>query len=187
MKRSAWLAAALGAAVLSTGCVTRRYVITSTPPGAVVYRDGQIIGATPVEEPFIYYGKYRFRLVKDGFEPLDVTPQLVIPWYQYPGLDFVAENIIPFTFRDVQVLHFDLQPVVQTPVADLKMRAAQLQIQSKSIQPPPGVVLPPRPASPPPAPPPGPPVLPQPTAEPPVLPPGVQNGVTRPLGAPTTP
>src|SRR5437016_1011964 len=71
MKRSAsLLLLALCFALAPAGCVTRRFVITSNPPGAVVFRDGQPIGLTPVEQPFIYYGRYRFRLVKDGFEPL---------------------------------------------------------------------------------------------------------------------
>ena len=66
---------ALLAAGLSSGCVTRRMMITSDPPGAQVYVDGQPIGATPVERPFVYYGKYRYRLVKDCYQPLDVEPQ----------------------------------------------------------------------------------------------------------------
>ena len=78
MKRSAWLALVLGVAVVPAGCVTRRYVITSDPPGAIVYRDGQPLGPTPVEHPFIYYGKYRYRLIKDGYAPLDVEPELVV-------------------------------------------------------------------------------------------------------------
>src|SRR5215831_19346560 len=101
MSRSALLALALANSLLPAGCVTRRFVITSDPPGAIVFRDGQPIGATPVEQAFLYYGKYRFRLVKDGYQPLDVEPELCAPWYEWPGLDFVSENIIPYHFRDV--------------------------------------------------------------------------------------
>src|SRR5262245_61309836 len=101
MKRCAWLALAVILGGSAAGCVTRRYVITSDPLGAIVYRDGQPIGATPVEQPFLYYGKYHFRLVKDGKQPLDVEVELCPPWYQWPGIDFVAENLIPCAFRDV--------------------------------------------------------------------------------------
>jgi hypothetical protein len=166
MKRSAWLALALALTALPTGCVTRRYVITSSPPGAIVYRDGQPIGATPVEEPFIYYGKYHFRLVKDGFEPLDVEPVLRPPWYQYIGIDFISENVVPFYLRDVQVLHFELKPLVPVRHDDLKNRAEGLRQRGKLIQPPPGIVVPPR-NPPQPIPPAAPPTLPPPLPGPP--------------------
>jgi hypothetical protein len=162
MMRSICLIAALLVGTLSTGCVTRRYLITSDPPGALVYRDGQPIGATPVEEPFIYYGKYRFRLVKDGYAPLDVEPELVAPWYQWPGVDFVTENFVPYTFRDVQGLHFQLQPLEAMRPDDIRARAENLRSRGKAIQTPPGTeaapkiqrapaVSPPPPATPPPA------------------------------------
>jgi len=167
MKRSAWLVVAVALAALPSGCVTRRYVITSDPPGAVVYRDGQPIGATPVEEPFLYYGKYRFRLVKDGYQPLDVEPELPTPWYEYPGVDFVSENLIPYPFRDVQVLHFQLQPMETLRPDEVRARAEELRARGMTIQTPPGTEAPPRirpaPAAPP-APPPQPtPPLPAPT------------------------
>ncbi len=142
MKRCSWLMLVAMLAVLPTGCVTRRYLITSDPPGAMVYRDGQPIGPTPVEEPFIYYGKYRFRLVKDGYAPLDVEPELVPPWYQWPGVDFVTENLICYTFRDVQCLHFQMQPVEMVRPDDVRARAEQLRQRGKSIQTPPGTEAP---------------------------------------------
>ncbi len=151
MTRSAWLVVAVVLAALPSGCVTRRYLITSDPPGAVVYRDGQPIGATPVEEPFLYYGKYRFRLVKDGFQPLDVEPELVSPWYEYPGADFLSENLIPYPFRDVQVLHFQLQPQESIRPEEVRARAEQLRSRGASIQTPPTTPRAPRiqPAQPP--------------------------------------
>lgn len=148
MKRSACLVVAVLLAIGSAGCVTRRYVITSDPPGAVVYRNGQPIGATPVEEPFIYYGKYHFRLVKDGYQPLDVEPELVAPWYQWPGVDLLTETIVPYPFRDVQMLHFQLQPVQQVRHDDIRGRAEQLRQRGMQIQTPPGTENTPRPVPP---------------------------------------
>jgi hypothetical protein len=194
MKQSAWLTLALALAVLPAGCVTRRYVITSDPPGAIVYRDGQPIGATPVEESFIYYGNYHFRLVKDGYEPLDVDQKMATPWYEYIGADFISENFVPFWIRDKQEFCFRLQPLQQVSPDDLKRRAQQLRERGKLIQPPPGLVLPPRRPNPPPAPP-GPTVLPPPEAgsfpvvPPPSLPPPVPApapGITRPISPPST-
>src|SRR5438045_3581884 len=68
-------------AVLVSGCVERRYVVTSDPPGALVYKNGQPIGTTPVDDTFVYYGKYHFTLVKDGYETLQVDENFSAPWY----------------------------------------------------------------------------------------------------------
>jgi hypothetical protein len=137
MKRTAWLALALIVAGLQAGCVTRRVMITSEPPGAVVYRNGQPIGATPVEEPFIYYGHYQYRLVKDGYQPLDLSPELVPPWFQYPGLDFIFENIVPLNFRDIQHVHGQLEPLLPVRPDDVKAAAENLRARGRAIQPPP--------------------------------------------------
>jgi len=143
MRRPVWLALglALFAAGLSSGCVTRRVMITSDPPGAIVYRDGQPLGPTPVEQPFVYYGKYRYRLVKDGYAPLDVEPELCPPWYQYPGIDFIAETLIPYPFRDVQQVHFVLQPLETVRNDDVRSAAEILRGRGKQIGP---AVPPPR-------------------------------------------
>ena len=66
------------------GCVDRRYVVTTDPPGAVVYRNGQYLGATPVDDHFIYYGKYHFTIVKEGYETLQIDQEIKTPWYEFP-------------------------------------------------------------------------------------------------------
>src|SRR5581483_10051303 len=61
----------LVAAVLAggpSGCVERRYVIESDPPGALVLVNGQPLGTTPVDGYFTYYGSYTFTLIKDGYQ-----------------------------------------------------------------------------------------------------------------------
>jgi hypothetical protein len=121
-----------------SGCVTRRVVIKSDPPGAMVYQNGQPIGPTPIEIPFVYYGTYHFRLVRDGCEPVDYYPELVAPWYQWPGIDFVTENLLPFQFRDKQTFEFKLpdpQPVQHDAI---RARATELQERGATIVPPPG-------------------------------------------------
>ncbi|MGL4554230.1 MAG: PEGA domain-containing protein [Gemmataceae bacterium] len=137
MKRSALLLAFL-LALLPAGCVTRRVLITSNPPGAIVFRNGQPIGATPVEESFVYYGKYHYRLVREGCEPVDFYPQLEAPWYQYPGIDFVAENVVPFQIRDRKTLHFDLPEARPVRHDAIRARAGELQQIGAGLAPPPG-------------------------------------------------
>ncbi len=150
MKRTAWLALALSVAV-STGCVTRRVMITSDPPGAVVYRDGQPIGATPVEESFLFYGTYHYRLVKDGYQITDVNHELVPPIYEYPGLDFISENLVPFMIRDRQYIHVSLLPLEVVRHDDVRNQAEILRGRGKLIQRPPDAP-PPRERTPPPTP-----------------------------------
>jgi hypothetical protein len=133
--KHAWLAAPLLLAALTTGCVTRRYVITSDPPGAIVYRNGQPIGATPVEEQFVYYGKYNFRLVKDGYEPVDVAASIDPPWYEYPGLDFVFENFYLLKLSDVHRLHYELKPLQTVRHDDVRRQADVLRARGKQIVP----------------------------------------------------
>jgi hypothetical protein len=100
---------ALAAACL-VGCVDRRYVITTDPPGAVVYRNDHYLGATPVDDHFIYYGKYHFTIVKEGYETLQVEQDISTPWYQYPGIDFIAEALVPYQVIDRREFHYKLEP-----------------------------------------------------------------------------
>jgi hypothetical protein len=144
----------LALASQSTGCVIRKYVITSDPPGALVYRNGEPIGATPVEEHFVYHGKYHFRLVKDGYQTLEDTPNLAAPWYELPGLDFVSENMVPCKIRDVHRLHYQLIQLAPYSPAEVKARGEELRTRGQAIQPLPSspkIELPPRrpPATPP--------------------------------------
>jgi hypothetical protein len=134
---------------LAPGCVTRRYLITTDPPGALVFRDGQPLGPTPLEQPFLYYGTYRFQLVKDGYQTLDVTPELCAPFYEWPGLDFISETLIPYHFRDVQPFHYVLQPLVPDRPDEVRGRAEELRRRGEQISPRPPA------AAPAPAPPPG--------------------------------
>src|SRR5437660_464634 len=70
MKPYAGLLGAVTLAALLTGCVDRRYVVTSDPPGALVLRNGQPIGATPADGHFVYSGHYPFTLLRDGYQTL---------------------------------------------------------------------------------------------------------------------
>src|ERR1700733_7421605 len=110
MKRSALLATAL-LTCLGVGCGERSFVITSDPPGAMVYRNGIPLGLTPVDDHFVYYGKYNFTLTRDKCQTLHVIEDIMVPWYEYPGVDFFSENIYPFKVRDIRRLHYRLCPL----------------------------------------------------------------------------
>jgi hypothetical protein len=125
------LAAALG--LLATGCVERRVVIRSNPPGAQVYVDDHDVGITPVAFSPIYYGSRKIRLVKDGFETKTVIEPMPPPWYEVPPLDFVSENVVPGTLQDARTLDFQLEPQRVVPTEELLCRAEGLRRGTQSV------------------------------------------------------
>jgi hypothetical protein len=138
MMRSVWLGAALLVVATSSGCVERRYVVTSDPPGALVLRNGNALGPTPVDDFFIYYGEYELTLIKDGYETLRVKVKIDPPWYEYPGLDFISENLFPYTIRDIREggnFHFQLQPLQAVHPDDVLRRANELRGRGATLGP----------------------------------------------------
>jgi hypothetical protein len=149
MMRTAWLGAALLVAATSAGCVERRYVVTSDPPGALVFRNGVPLGPTPVDDIFVYYGEYELTLVKDGYETLRAKVKISPPWYEYPGIDFISENIFPYTIRDIREggqFHFDLQPLQAVRPDDVLKRAGELRARGRTLGTPAEAEVPPPPA-----------------------------------------
>src|SRR5262249_15715254 len=117
------------------GCVERRYVVTTDPPGAVVLRNDQPIGASPADDHFTYYGKYHFTLIKEGYETLQVIQPIRAPWYEYFPLDFISENLIPWSIVDVRRFHYGLEPR-RMPTPDQLLNQAQpLRGRGQELQP----------------------------------------------------
>ncbi|MBI2806757.1 MAG: hypothetical protein HYX68_17395 [Planctomycetes bacterium] len=139
----------------AAGCVERRMVIVPEPHGAIVYDEkDQPIGAGPVVKPFTYYGKYRFRIAKDGYETLVFEQRVRAPWYELPGLDFISENLIPWTIRDVRYFYPVLNPIKVMPFEQVYGQGQLLRNYGKTIGTPspdlnpplgapPGVLMPP--------------------------------------------
>jgi hypothetical protein len=125
----------------AAGCVERRLVIVPTAAGsplvplsAIVYDEkDQPIGAGPVDKPFTYYGKYRFRLAKDGYETLVFEQRVRAPWYELPGLDFISENLIPWTIRDVRYIYPVMQRAPIRPPEQTYEEAERLRAYGKNI------------------------------------------------------
>lgn len=136
-----WLLAAAGIVLLfSPGCVQRRLMIRSQPPGAMVYVDDYKIGPTPIATSFTYYGTRKIRLVKDGYQTLTVYERIDPPWYQIPPIDFFAENVLRREVRDTRVLEYQLQPQPIAPTQQLLDRADMLRRQTGNLPPLPAAV-----------------------------------------------
>lgn len=125
------LATTLLCLVFIPGCVRRRLLVKSNPPGATVYVDNQPIGQTPCATNFIYYGTREIRLVKPGYETLTINQPIPAPWYEIPPLDFVSENLVPREIQDYRTLSYNLQPQVVVPTDQLLGRAQQLRASTQ--------------------------------------------------------
>ena len=113
--------------VTSGGCVRRRLEVRTNPPGAMVYVDNQRIGTTPCGVDFTYYGTREIRLVKPGYETLSINQPIPTPWWEFPPLDFVSENLVPSKIRDNRTVSYNLQPQVLIPDDQLIIRGEQLR------------------------------------------------------------
>jgi hypothetical protein len=125
--KTLWILVVLAVCCCQSGCVQRRMTIRSNPPGALVYVDDYEIGTTPISADFIYYGRRKIRLVRDGYETLSVMQPVSPPWYQIPPLDFVTENLIPGEIRDQRTFHYQLTPQRVVPTEQLLSRAENLR------------------------------------------------------------
>ncbi|HYO26403.1 MAG TPA: PEGA domain-containing protein, partial [Lacipirellulaceae bacterium] len=125
--RLGWLVGVLAVAMCLPGCVRRRLMVRSNPPGAMVYVDNQPIGTTPCATAFTYYGTREIRLVKPGYETLTVKQPIPAPWYQIPPLDFASENLTPNEIQDFRTVTYNMAPQVVPPTDQLLARAQQLR------------------------------------------------------------
>lgn len=116
------------------GCVERRFVIESDPPGALVQMNGQPLGATPVDGHFLFYGDYNFTLIKDGYQTQQVCQNISSPWYEYFPLDFFSENLYPGKIEDVRRFRYTMTPQVQPRTDDLINQAEQLRGKGRAVQ-----------------------------------------------------
>jgi hypothetical protein len=101
--------------------------VMSNPPGAAVFLDGREIGRTPFSTNFDHYGKREFRIVKQGYETKTELVSVRAPWYQWPGVDFFAEVLLPGKLTDHKFYEFDLQPERIVPGSEIVVRAEQLR------------------------------------------------------------
>jgi hypothetical protein len=119
---------------LLSGCVERAMIITTEPFGAVVYDERGIpLSGSPADKSFVYYGKYRFTLVKDGYQTLVVEEDIKPPWYEWLFIDFVSENLIPWTIRDIHRFHYQLKEMQMIPLEDVLHQGEPLRAKGKTI------------------------------------------------------
>ena len=103
--------ATLLAAAALTGCRGERALsLTSTPVGAEVRLDGQLMGVTPVVIPIDHYGTRRLTMYRAGSRLHSEPPDLDAPWWTYFPIDILTEILNPVRLDDRQAHHVDLVP-----------------------------------------------------------------------------
>jgi hypothetical protein len=120
-----------------SGCVERRFVVTTDPPGALVMRNNAPIGFAPADDHFTYYGNYHLTLIKDGYETQQVDQNIPAPWYECPPFDFFAENLLPWHIVDVRRFYYQMQPRQVAKEDELRAHAQELRDRGRLVTPPP--------------------------------------------------
>ena len=107
--------------------------VRSDPPGALVMVDGQEMGYTPCSFDFLYYGTREITLMMPGYETLTTLQKVQAPWYQYPGIDFFADNFSPAKITNRHEFFYTMQPQAIVPTDELLDREIEpVRIEGKS-------------------------------------------------------
>ena len=113
------------------GCVSRRLMVQSNPPGAMVLIEGKEIGLTPTGVDFTYYGTRELTLIKDGYETKTQLVPIRAPWYQWPVIEFFSDNVLPGRVTDRRSVQFEMEPKRMVPNQELLNRGQSLRNEAQ--------------------------------------------------------
>jgi len=100
--------------LFTTGCIRRSLTIRSEPPGAELRVNDKLLGTTPYAYDFMWYGWYRIKLTKPGYEQRDDRVLLRAPFYLWIPFDLVME-LLPVPIHDTRALSYTLTPWQRLP------------------------------------------------------------------------
>ncbi len=89
----------------------------------MVVLDGQEVGYTPFTTDFTYYGTREIKLMMPGYKTLTTLQRVPAPWYQTPGIDFLADNLSPLRITNRHEFHYTLERQLMAPTDELYNRA----------------------------------------------------------------
>ncbi|MEN6307887.1 MAG: PEGA domain-containing protein [Anaerohalosphaeraceae bacterium] len=127
--RSLWIISAvicLGI-VLAGGCVERKLTIVTTPADAVVWLNDEEIGQTPVTVNFNWYGEYRVRIEKPGYEIVNSHNTMKRPLHDVFPFDFFAECLWPGRIVDSYTWTYELAAYQPASAEQLIQQAQEAQ------------------------------------------------------------
>ena len=117
------------AVLFLSGCLELQLTINTTPQDALVELNDEQIGRSPVTVSFNWYGDYKVRITKPGFETLKTHRLLKAPWYDAPPFDLFAQILTPERKVDSYEWTFDLQNQKQISRDQLIKNAQALEEQ----------------------------------------------------------
>lgn len=115
-----------------SGCVERELTVKTIPDGAIVELNDEQVGVSPVTVPFNWYGTYRVRMEKEGYQTLVVNQELKRPFNDYFPIDLLRDIFTPDTI-DSYEWTFDLSPYQQPDRDALIQRARQTQTDTAQL------------------------------------------------------
>ncbi len=127
----ALIAAIIGLSLQQVGCVSRRLMVQSNPPGAMVLLEGKEVGYTPTGVDFTYYGTRELTLIKDGYETKTQLVPVRAPWYQWPVVEFFSDNLLFGRVTDRRSVQIDLEPKRMVPNQELLNRGQTLRNEAQ--------------------------------------------------------
>ena len=74
-----------------------------------------------------YSGTYKIRLAMEGKKTKTVMYAVKTPWYLWPGVDFISENLVPGELRDQQICEERMEPDLVAAPEELFENAAQMR------------------------------------------------------------
>jgi hypothetical protein len=90
-------------------CQVRRYFeFSSTPSGAEVRLDDDVVGTTPVRVPFEHFGARRVTYYLPGYRTSTQHIRVRPRWFSRFPLDLVTEVLLPIGLRDRRRVHENL-------------------------------------------------------------------------------
>jgi hypothetical protein len=104
------LISAIVGLILTAGCVERKLTIVTDPSDAVVWLNDEEIGRTPVTVNFNWYGEYRVRVEKAGYDILNTHQSMKRPLHDVFPFDFFAECLWPGRIVDTYTWNYQLTP-----------------------------------------------------------------------------
>ena len=107
----------------------------------VVLLDNKVIGTSPIERDFTFYGARQvearwdpFLSTTERFRTVKETRYLNAPWYQWFGFDLFFEFLWPFTITDERVFEFKLEPFEPEDDATTDARMDRLIRRAESMR-----------------------------------------------------
>jgi len=106
--------------------------VRTDPPDATVWVDDQVVGKTPLDIPYTWYGKRLLAVERKGYAQVREIVALNPPWWQYFPLDFITDVLFPFTLEDRSEFSYTLKAAdTENELEEVKRRAAELREKAK--------------------------------------------------------